>query len=62
MGEQVMPSIHACCLAPRCAAPLSAHALLHLSSFISRLFMRDKFKSHFKDADVRYIDPSYIIR
>lgn len=27
-----------------------------------RLFMRDRFKSHFKQADVKYIDPSYIIR
>lgn len=26
------------------------------------LYMRDQVKAHFKDADVKYIDPSYIIR
>jgi hypothetical protein len=26
------------------------------------MFMRGALKEHFKDADIKYIDPSYIIR
>lgn len=26
------------------------------------MFMRSELKSYFKDADIKYIDPSYIIR
>jgi hypothetical protein len=26
------------------------------------MFMRTELKSHFKDGDIKYIDPSYIIR
>lgn len=26
------------------------------------MFMRSELKAHFKDADIKYIDPSYIIR
>lgn len=26
------------------------------------MFMRNELKNHFKDADIKYIDPSYIIR
>lgn len=26
------------------------------------VWLRNKIKSHFKDADVKYIDPSYLIR
>jgi hypothetical protein len=26
------------------------------------MFMRTELKNHFKDADIKYIDPSYIIR
>lgn len=26
------------------------------------LWMRSELKSHFKDADIKYIDPSYMIR
>jgi hypothetical protein len=29
---------------------------------LSSLFMRDKLKAHFKEGDIKYIDPSYIIR
>ena len=48
-----------------CKAPLAAADVACPTNLLvrpPRLFMRDKFKAHFKDGDIKYIDPSYIIR